>query len=118
MANDSKDLIIYLFDEMDKELTLRNNNSEKMEMFIGNNESEMEKENFKKYHNSIFSDIFYGFLKLDMICYDCRNYNSTYIFYILILPIEKIYNFLNNEYKNKNRNDNFDNKFKLDIINS
>ena len=103
---------MYLFQEMDKELTLRNNNSEKMEMFIGNNESEMEKENFKMFHNSIFSDLFYGFQKSDLICYDCRNCNSTYsAFNNLILPIEKIYNSLNNENKNKIINNNFANKF-------
>jgi len=89
-ANDSKDLIMYLFQEMDKELTLRNNNSEKMEMFIGNDESDTEKENFKKFHNSIFSDLFYGFQKSDLICDDCRNFNTTYnYFFYLILPIEK-----------------------------
>ena len=106
-ANDSKDLIMYLLEQMDKELTLRNNNSEKMEMFIGNNESEMEKENFKKFHNSIFGDLFYGFQKSDMICYKCKNGNSTYnVFNNLILPIEKTYNSLNNENKNKNKNRN------------
>jgi ubiquitin C-terminal hydrolase len=111
-ANDSKDLIIYLFQEMDKELTLRNNNSETMKMFIGNNESETEKENFKEYHNSIFGDLFYGFQKTDMICYDCRNCNSTYnVFNNLILPIEKTYNSLNDENKKKNRNNNAVNMF-------
>ena len=111
-ANDSKDLIMYLFQEMDKELTLRNNNSETMKMFIGNNESETEKENFKEYHNSIFGDLFYGFQKADMICYDCRNCNSTYnVFNNLILPIEKTYNSLNDENKKKNRNNNAVNMF-------
>ena len=106
-ANDSKDLIMYLFQEMDKELTLRNNNSEKMEMFIGNDESDIEKENFKKFHNSIFGDLFYGFQKSDMICYNCRNCNSTYnVFNNLVLPIEKTYNSLNDENKKKNRNNN------------
>ena len=111
-ANDSKDLIMYLFQEMDKELTLRNNNSETMKMFIGNNESETEKENFKEYHNSIFGDLFYGFQKSDMICYDCRNCNSTYnVFNNLVLPIEKTYNSLNDENKKKNRNNNAVNMF-------
>ena len=113
-ANDSKDLIMYLFQEMDKELTLRNNNSEKMEMFIGNDESDIEKENFKKFHNSIFGDLFYGFQKSDMICYDCRNCNSTYnVFNNLILPIEKTYNSLNDENKKKNRNNNVVNMFNI-----
>ena len=107
-ANDSKDLIMHLFQEMDKELTLRNNNSEKMGMFIGYDESDLEKENFKKFHNSIFSDLFYGFQKSDLICDDCRNFNTTYNYFNnLILPIEKTYNSLNNEHKNKIINNNF-----------
>ena len=93
---------MYLLEQMDRELTLRNNNSETMKMFIGNNESETEKETFKEYHNSIFGDLFYGFIKSDMICYYCRNCNSTYnLFNNLILPIEKTYNSLNDEYKKK-----------------
>ena len=103
-ANDSKDLIMYLFQEMDKELTLRNNNTETMKMFIGNNESDVEKENFKEYHNSIFGDLFYGFQRSEMICYTCKEGNSTYnVFNNLILPIEKTYNSLNEENKNKNK---------------
>ena len=106
-ANDSKDLIIYLLQEMDKELTLRNNNISTMKMFIGNDESELEKEKFKEFHNSIFCDLFYGFQKSDMICDNCKNCNSTYIvFNNLVLPIEKTYNSLNDENKNKNRNRN------------
>ena len=92
---------------MDKELTLRNNNISKMEMFIGNDESELEKEKFKKFHNSIFCDLFYGFQKSDLICDYCKNCNSTYnIFNNLVLPIEKTYNSLNdvNKKKNSNRN--------------
>jgi len=106
-ANDSKDLIMYLLEQMDKELTLRNNNSEKMEMFVGTDESELEKEKFKEFHNSIFCDLFYGFQRSDMICYSCKNTNSTYnVFNNLILPIEKTYNSLNNENKNKHKNTN------------
>jgi len=106
-ANDSKDLIMYLLEQMDKELTLRNNNSEKMEMFVGTDESELEKEKFKEFHNSIFCDLFYGFQRSDMICNSCRNTNSTYnVFNNLILPIEKTYNSLNNENKNKHKNAN------------
>jgi hypothetical protein len=101
-ANDSKDLIMYLLEQMDKELTLRNNNQDKMEMFIGNDESEMKKENFKKFHNSIFCDLFYGFLESTMICNSCNNINTTYnVVNNLILPIEKAYNSLNNEHKKK-----------------
>ena len=48
---------------MDKELTLRNNNTKEMMTFNGNSLEDMEPQNFKKYHNSIFSDIFYGILK-------------------------------------------------------
>jgi ubiquitin C-terminal hydrolase len=117
-ANDSKDLIMYLLEQMDKELTLRNNNQDKMEMFIGNSESEMEKENFKKFHNSIFCDLFYGFQESILICNTCNNCNSTYnVFNNLILPIEKAYNSLNNEHKNKYKNTNTNANTNNNIVN-
>ena len=62
-ANDSKDLILFLLETMDKELTLRNNKTKEMMTFNGNSLEDMEPQNFKKYHNSIYYDIFYGIIK-------------------------------------------------------
>ena len=111
-ANDSKDLIMFLLETMDRELTFRNNNISEMPIFVGNNLEDMLPQNFKKYHNSIFSQIFYGFQKSVMKCNRCKNENATYsVINFVIFPLEKIYNELNkqkniqiNNYMNMNNN--------------
>ena len=111
-ANDSKDLIIFLLETMDKELTLRNNNKKEMETFYGNNTEDMEPRNFKKYHNSIFSEIFYGFQKSVVKCLRCQNENSTYsVMNFLLFPLEKIYNDLNKQKNNNINNNNINNYY-------
>jgi ubiquitin C-terminal hydrolase len=99
-ACDSKDLIIFLLDNMDNELTMKNNGNDKKEIFYGTDPSQMEKESFKKYHNSIVADLFYGFQRSSMICTYCKKTDNTYsVINFLIFPLEKTYNSLN---KNKN----------------
>ena len=111
-ANDSKDLILFLLETMDKELTLRNNNKKEMETFYGNNTEDMEPQNFKKYHNSIFSEIFYGFQKSVVKCLRCQNENSTYsVMNFLLFPLEKIYNDLNKQKNNNINNNNINNYY-------
>ena len=111
-ANDSKDLILFLLETMDKELTLRNNNKKEMETFYGNNTEDMEPQNFKKYHNSIFSEIFYGFQKSIVKCLRCQNENSTYsVMNFLLFPLEKIYNDLNKQKNNNINNNNINNYY-------
>ena len=111
-ANDSKDLILFLLETMDKELTLRNNNKKEMETFYGNNTEDMEPRNFKKYHNSIFSEIFYGFQKSVVKCLHCQNENSTYsVMNFLLFPLEKIYNDLNKQKNNNINNNNINNYY-------
>ena len=106
-ANDSKDLILFLLETMDKELTIKNNGSDKIEQFYGNSAEEMKPENFKKCHNSIFSDIFYGFQKSFVKCLQCGNENPTYsVINFIIFPLERIYNDLNPP---KNDNNNYNN---------
>ena len=92
-ANDSKDLILILLETMDKELTLRNNKTELMENFCGNDEDGLKPENFKKCHNSIFADIFYGFQKSVIKCEKCGTENNAYnVMNFLIFHLEKTYN--------------------------
>ena len=103
-ANDSKDLILFLLETMDKELTLRNNKTSQMEIFVGDSIEDLKPENFKKYHNSIFSDIFYGFQKSVIKCKRCGNEISNFsVMNFIIFPLEKIYNDIN---KQKNLADN------------
>jgi ubiquitin C-terminal hydrolase len=95
-AGDAKDLIMYLLQEMDKEITFLKNNIKEIPNFKGENISEMEKENFKKIHNSPFSDLFYGFQKITNTCTKCNKIDEGYnILNILPLPLEKLFNSLN-----------------------
>ena len=66
----------------------------------------MNEENFKKSHNSIFADLFYGFQLSTMQCLSCQNLDTTYtIFNFLIFPLEKTYNSLN-QINDSNMNNN------------
>jgi ubiquitin C-terminal hydrolase len=95
-AGDAKDLIMYLLQEMDKEITQQRNNIKEIPNFKGENISEMKKENFKKIHNSPFADLFYGFQKITNTCTICKKKDEGYnILNILPLPLEKIFNSLN-----------------------
>ena len=115
-ANDSKDLIIFLLENMDNELTQRNNKDSKREVFYGKDLAQMEKENFKKIHNSILSELFYGFQKSTMKCLSCKNVDITFnVINFLIFPLEKVYNSLN---KNINFNNNNMGNFNNYIMNS
>jgi ubiquitin C-terminal hydrolase len=106
-ANDSKDLIIFLLESMDNELTQRNNKNLPKEVFDGRNVEHTNEENFKKIHNSIFAEIFYGFQKSIMKCLSCGHADETYnVFNFLIFPLEKVYNELNKKKNNNNMNNN------------
>ena len=104
-ANDSKDLIIFLLENMDTELTQRNNKNCKREIFYGKDITQMAKDNFKKIHNSIFAELFYGFQKTTMECLTCNKVDTTFnIINFLIFPLEKVYNSLNSSNNNNNNN--------------
>jgi ubiquitin C-terminal hydrolase len=100
---------------MDTELTKRNNKS-KVSPFIGQSIEYLKKENFKKSHNSIFAELFFGFQKTAIICNSCKEGEESYgLFNFLIFPLEKTYNSLNknnnNLYNRFNMNNNSDNQF-------
>ena len=106
-ANDSKDLIIFLLESMDTELTQRNNKNLPKEVFDGRNIEQTNEANFKKIHNSIFAEIFYGFQKSIMQCLNCNHIDETYnVFNFLIFPLEKVYNDLIKNKNNSNMNNN------------
>ena len=110
-ANDSKDLILFLLETMDKELTLKNNKTKEIPIFNGNSLQDMEPQNFKKYHNSIFSEVFYGWQKSVMKCNNCNKEIITYsIINFVIFPFKKIYNELNKQ-KNMQQNNNLNNYY-------
>ena len=111
-ANDSKDLILFLLETMDTELTKRNNNIKEMELFFGTSKEDLLPQNFTKYHNSIICDIFYGFQSMKIKCKECNDVKTTYsVINIFNFPLEKIYNDLNKGKKpiqNNNKNNIYD----------
>lgn len=90
---DCKELINFFIESMNNELTKRNNNILKKEIFNTINEE------FKMIHNSIFSYLFYGYEKIIIKCPKCKKNKELYnSFTINIIPfeiiIEKKYNWI------------------------
>jgi len=122
-AGDAKDFIIFVLEQLHKELKKSvnfNNNliSEPLNQYDINNAFNFF---FKEFKNqvSIISDIFYGFNETTNECLNCKNiYNCKAlnnpicynygIFNCLIFPLEEIKNFKNNN------NDQFNNYFRFD----
>ena len=111
-ANDSKDLINFMLEEMNQELSKLNLEDESKEMLnkinsknIDQNNPELTFRNFKddftKKNNSIISHIFFFIIESKSQCKNCKtivfNYQSLFS---LEFPLEIVYNF----FKSKNYN--------------
>ena len=101
-ANDSKDLVIFLLENMHKELNkvLKNNNQnsreEKPDQYNFYNSLTVFIKYFKKNFQSIFSDIFYGMYDSQMKCLNCQIItHNIQIYNILIIPLEEVRIFKN-----------------------
>ena len=106
-ANDSKDLILYILETMETELTIAGFSPMKYFYLLNkklnpNLDPQLQSAivNFMQTHCSIISDLFYGF-KFQMIeCLTCHNKSKNYELYnFFIFPIEQVY-------LNKNRQNN------------
>ena len=114
-ANDSKDLILYFFENIENELSLQNyicRNPKYINRirYINNNQNK-ELMNiistFDNCHKSIISDLFYGFTSNVMVCNNCKKELLNYqIFNLLIFPIEAAYNSLNETPQKRKTNPN------------
>ncbi len=79
-ANDSKDLILYFLEKIDQELTFLNYFSQNKFFFnaiktmpkVFKPELQYIVELFMTNHKSIFSDLFYGFMKQTITCSKCN----------------------------------------------
>jgi len=120
-AGDSKDFIIFILEQLHKELKspikLNNNNksnnmNEPLNQYDKNNAFNYFFNDFKK-ECSIISDVFFGFTETTNECLYCNNiYNSkgfsqpicyNYgIFNCLIFPLEEVKNLKNNSMQNNN----------------
>ena len=119
-AEDSKDFIIYILDQLHKELKISNQSND-INPIVNEPLNNYDRYNaihhfFAEFQNeiSIISDLFYGFNEITNECLNCKNiYNSQgmqnpicYIyqkFNCLIFPLEEVKNMKNNT---NNQNDN------------
>ena len=110
-ANDSKDLILFIFQELHNELNIMNpnniNNSNNIDMNNQFRDQRNEKEEYKLFiknyyscNNSIIQKIFYGEQETINYCHNCKAtiYNFN-IYSFLIFPLEKIRLYLVNQKK-------------------
>ena len=116
-AGDSKDFIIFILEQLHKELKRINNQNisniqkQPLNQYDKNSALSHFIKEFKE-KSSIISDIFFGFTETTNICINCKNiYNSkgyynipicfTYgIFNCLIFPLEEVKNMKNNSIQN------------------
>ena len=111
-ANDSKDLIMFILEELHKELNRRktdNSNDTSQNSFSGEIQLQTdEKEEYSKFskdyyskNESIIQKLFYGEQESYSLCHNCKIKIFTFsIFNFLIFPLEKVRQFLinNNNY--------------------
>ena len=98
-ANDSKDLINFLLEQMHEELNVIAKNDNPGDNFTltvniqldPDNLFEYFLQNYKKNYNSIISDSFYGFSQTEVICQNCRKVKYNYeIFSFIEFPLEQV----------------------------
>ena len=130
-ANDSKDLILFLLEELSKELAIQKNNnffaSNNKDFVDQTNEEETFRETVKDFAKgtSIIKDIFYFMVKTTSICKNCnaKLYNFQVMNFI-IFPLSKTYedskNMNNSLALNNmiaNMNNNMNNNFSNPLMN-
>ena len=98
-ANDSKDLIIFLLENMHNELNVPINNQQNNDMINQFNFNEALK-TFKNFfinnYRSVISNLFYGFFDSTMVCKKCGVMTHNIQCYnILIFPLEEVRIFKN-----------------------
>ena len=101
-ANDSKDLILFLLENMHQELNEKINNNDIQEENTDDLQAQYNYEitfkNFSQYYaknfNSIISNLFYGMFNSLMNCQNCGVItNNVQCFNILIFPLQKVKEF-------------------------
>ena len=100
-ANDSKDLIIFLYETLHNELNKPNTYNEYLNSLNNNNISEelrLFRNNYYTENNSIISKIFYSEQSSYLQCLSCNNNKVSYnIINFIIFPLEKVRLYLINK---------------------
>ena len=98
-ANDSKDLIIFLLENMHNELNVPINNQQNNDMinqFDFNEALKTFKNFFINNYRSVISNLFYGFFDSTMVCKKCGvTTHNIQCYNILIFPLEEVRIFKN-----------------------
>ena len=97
-ANDSKDLILFILEELHNDL---NNPKPNQNQLINNNNKIINAlyeefiQDYNSRNNSIIKDIFYGVQESTSICLNCKLKLDSYtIFNFLVFPLEKVRQYL------------------------
>ena len=103
-ANDSKDLVLYFLENIERELSIKNffcNEVKYLNRIKNINIDPYDRKNaplmniinaFHNEHKSIISDLFYGFMSQEIQCNICHESILNYtIFNLIIFPIQAVY---------------------------
>ena len=123
-ANDSKDLILFLLENIHKEL-----NTQKVNNIINNNQEPNSSDfnsvylyfinNYKQSNDSVIIQEFYGYYNVMSSCVNCNNaVHNVQSFNILFFPLEEVRKFKNYDINRVSILDCFDYYQKIDIFNS
>ena len=101
-ANDSKDLILFILEELHKDLNdISQNNPINNNALFMNNQTEEAKiyndfiTDYNSKNNSIIQDIFYGVQQSTTLCSECQTkLHSFSIINLLVFPLEKVRQYL------------------------
>ena len=100
-ANDSKDLIYFLFEKMHEELNNPDYQNNKALNVINNNELRNFRNNYYSKNSSIFSKTFYFEQESQLRCLNCNFNKLSYTIYnILIFPLEKVREYMVKKFPN------------------
>ena len=112
-ANDSRDLINFLLEQIHTELNIQNNNQNQNNILGSNphiqtNQKEMFNiflTDFKNNYKSIISDLFYGIYETIFTCNNYRKIKYSYgIFTFLEFPLQQVNLYLGRGFSNNNKN--------------
>ena len=98
-ANDSKDLIIFLYETMHSEINNPNYQNNHAQNVYNNNELRTFRNNYYSKNSSIFSKTFYFEQQSELKCLQCGFYKLSYTIYnIIIFPLEKVREYMARKY--------------------
>jgi len=112
-ANDIRDLINFLLENIHVELNIENNNKNISNILMSNPHIQTNKKqmleiylkDFQNNNKSIISDLFYGTHETIYICNNCKNIKYNYgIFFFLEFPLQQVNFYFGRGFSNNNKN--------------